>query len=783
MSPEVDHPGIRALFEALVDLPPEERAAALARAKRTNAAVAARVTRLLFALERGPELDPVFVFDEPEGAARMLRDGSEVSTPIGRVRIVRLLSDPARLAVSQVYEARHSDAGRVALKLLPEAGTGHEARRRFLAEAEALRTLDHPHVARLLSAGAIEPSDAPGCMGILTRFVDGQPLDEWASGREAGEIVSVVATAARAVHHVHLRQILHRDLKPSNILVTPDGRPVVLDLGVAKFVDRAGSNPYATMGRSVAGTPAYMAPEQLTPTSSRVDYRADQYALGAMLYELLVGRPLVKLSGESEAEMHRLKMEARPAAPRGLSVRSLAVQAALVAASPRAEDRYPGADRFADDLDRAAAGRPLTVRPMDRVRRLMLMVRRRPVASIAVMLGIGALTAWGATYALAQQRIDEARARAEARFSDTRVFARWAIFQLTDQLSTIANTTVARRNLIEQATHMLERLAQDPFTDQELLLELVEGHMRLGELLDNELGDKDGATARYQAARVLLDRSTSQASPEILLMRVYLDFLKMRAHDAPGYRTIPKDELEHAIGALDRLEHAMPGDRRLHRWRSRMLLNLAITHVVGYEAFAEGVAAMDRSVIDAEAALQLAPNDSLTQLDWSFAKFWRASIYQDADDPGLTDAIDRSIVAAQVLEELGHWSAGLHMSRALLLRCRELAKEGDRASFENQARLAIHIADQTAAQNPDHMRLNRHAEIVRVNLALATLESDALADAALLAEATAWAHEGSAMWARRVKRGWATTDELARYPILYDNLIDRLNDAVQRFAK
>ncbi|TVQ63347.1 MAG: serine/threonine protein kinase [Phycisphaerales bacterium] len=778
MAPEVDHPGIRALFESLVDLSAEERAEALARAEHTDAAVAARVTRLLIALESGPELPPVFVFDEPEGADRLLSDGCVVSTPIGPVRIMGLLSDPARLSVSQVYEAHHTDAGRIALKLLPEAGTGHEARRRFLAETEALRSLDHPHVARLLSAGPIESGDAPGCMGILTRFVDGQALDEWASGRDAGEIVSVVATVARAVHHVHLRQILHRDLKPSNIIVMPDGRPVLLDLGIAKFLDPKGPNPYATIGRSVAGTPAYMAPEQLTPTSARVDYRADQYALGAMLYELLVGRALVTLSGQSEAEMYRLKMGARPPALRGLSVRALAVQAALVAASPHAEDRYPAADRFADDLDRAASGRPLSVRPMGRARRLLLIARRRPVAAIAVTLAVAALTAWGATFVVAQHRIDAARARAEARFSDTRAFAHWAIFELTDQLSSIANTTVVRHNLIEQATEMLERLAHDPFTDQELLLELIEGYARLGEILDEELGDKAGATARYEAGRLLLQRPTLRASPEVMLMQVWLDFLIMRAHDAPGYRTLPKEKLEKAIRSMDRIQQARPNDHRLYRYRARLYWSLATYYRLNDGPAEKAVEAMDRSVADAEIALKIAPDDSFVQLTWSYARFWRSSVYFHVDDPRYLDAIEDAIAAARTLEQLGHASAGWHTSRAMLMRCRVFAKQVDRAGFLHEARPAIQIADQTAAQNPDQKLPNRHAEIIRINLARATLESDGLRDAPLLNEALEWAREGWAMWEQRSARGWATADEQARYPELYQKLIRDLENAV-----
>jgi hypothetical protein len=149
MRPDAHHDRVRQLFDDLVELSAADRAQRLSRAKRTDETVAQEAERLLLALETAGDLEPVFVFEangecDQAQATRLLEDGERVVTPIGTVEIIRLLSDPTRPSMAEVYEARHPDAGPIAIKVLRETGTGYEIRRRFLVETQALRQLDHP---------------------------------------------------------------------------------------------------------------------------------------------------------------------------------------------------------------------------------------------------------------------------------------------------------------------------------------------------------------------------------------------------------------------------------------------------------------------------------------------------------------------------------------------------------------------------------------------------------------------------------------------------------------
>jgi len=800
--PETIHRKVRELFDALADLPTDERAVELAKARRSEPEVAEQTERLLLALERSPEPQPVITFDEvDEAPGRLLADGDVVRTPMGPLEIVGFLSDQSRASSAEVYEARHADAGRVALKLLRHTGTGHEIRRRFVAEAEALRSLDHPHIARLLSAGVIERDDGPASMGIITRFVPGPTLDEWAAPKQEGsadpgestkstdEIVRVVSQIARAVEHIHLRQILHRDIKPSNIVVESghgaDGYGVLLDLGVAKFVGEQWDQ-YASLGHTVAGTLRYMAPEQLTPSSAKVDYRADIYALGAVLYELLAGRPLVDVTGRSEVEAFRLKMDTRPQLPKeargigSLSVRSLALQSALVAAAARPEDRYNSAGRFADDLDRAIAGRPLSIRPMGRARRTVLFMRRHPAATVAVALFIAALLALGAIYFAGQQRVAEARLRAEARFEDSRAFARWAIFELTDQLGAIANTTTVRHELIEKAVETLERLSEDPVAEPGLLLELAEGYERLGELINTEMGDIARSMECFQAASRLLSLSPDQDSPQVRLLRTRLNFLEAMAIDADHYSATHSSQIEAMIGLMDSIEQELPGDARLYHWRSRMHLQRSRHYVLEDCSADMIVEATERLVEDADRALSLDPNNLFMHANEVLARFWRAHAFYEIEDPSVLEVVDEAIDSARRLVNTGHALADFYLSRALCLRCRALVSQGDLKNFAAEAVIAIEVADKGAAREPDNKWPNRQAEVARMQLARALLQSPKEPGAEMLAVAQKWAHEGWALWQERTAKGWTSALENARYPDNYQSLLRQVDEALER---
>jgi eukaryotic-like serine/threonine-protein kinase len=205
-------------------------------------------------------------------------------TRVGRYEIVSLLR---RGGMGEVYTAEDSSLGRrVALKILPKDRTSDPERvARFEREARASSTLNHPSIVAVHDAGA------DGDVHFLAmELIDGEPLSEWMRRRRGvAQRVELMAQVADGLAKAHDAGIVHRDLKPDNVMVTRDGRAKIVDFGVAKLTERAERRPLTSVTTPTArvGTTAYMSPEQIEGKS--VDHRADVFAFGAVLYELLTG--------------------------------------------------------------------------------------------------------------------------------------------------------------------------------------------------------------------------------------------------------------------------------------------------------------------------------------------------------------------------------------------------------------------------------------------------------------------------------------------------------------
>src|SRR5262245_16113713 len=300
-----------------------------------------------------------------------------------------LLDQLGRGGMGAVFKARHRRLNRtVALKVVLSGRFASPAElQRFRNEAEAVAALDHPHIVPIYEVGEHE-----GQPYFTMRFLEGGSLGQrpktnpTPSPGDQKDAARLVASVARAVHHAHQRGILHRDLKPANILLDADGRPHVTDFGLAKKIE---GGPGVTLSNAVVGTPCYMAPEQAAGRKGELTTATDVYGLGAMLYELLTGRP--PFQADTPLETLRQVVESPPERP---SQRQPKVDRdlELVCLKCLEKDparRYGSAAALAEDLERWSSGVPVTVRTPGVWRRCVAWARRRPV--LAVLAGVSAV--------------------------------------------------------------------------------------------------------------------------------------------------------------------------------------------------------------------------------------------------------------------------------------------------------------------------------------------------------------------------------------------------------
>lgn len=315
------------------------------------------------------------------------RDHGVVGRKIGSYEV---LEEIARGAGGAVYRARHIDLKRiVAIKVVlsgPFAGPNDVVR--FRNEAEAVARLQHPNIVQIFDVGECE-----GRPFLSLEYVGGGNLAHriGAVPQPARFAAELTETLARAVDYAHRQGILHRDLKPANVLLTPDGVPKIADFGLARLLDRPVGQ---TLAGEVSGTPGYMAPEQASGDGRAIGLPVDIYALGAIIYELLTGRPPFRAETVMQTVQQLLTEEPLPPARLHPGVPRDLATICLKCLEKERGKRYASAGALAEDLRRFLAGEPILARPAGTVERLRKWARRHPgrVALISV-LGLFACTA------------------------------------------------------------------------------------------------------------------------------------------------------------------------------------------------------------------------------------------------------------------------------------------------------------------------------------------------------------------------------------------------------
>jgi tetratricopeptide (TPR) repeat protein len=269
-----------------------------------------------------------------------------------------ILSELGRGGMGVVYKARNESNGDiVALKvLLAGEFASKKIIKRFKDEISVLCQLDHPNIIPIRTSGAEQ-----GLNFFTMAYVEGCGLDKLIKERKVSmrRGLEIVATVCEAIHQAHEIGIVHRDLKPGNVMVDKDGIPYVMDFGLAKDLE---ANHSMTRSGVPIGTPYYMPPEQAKGDHRNLDERADIYALGAVLYEIITHR--VPFKASTTTELMRMIIEEEPTPPRQLRPHCTPEYEAIALKSlaKDADDRYDTALDMADDIHSALAGKPIKAR-------------------------------------------------------------------------------------------------------------------------------------------------------------------------------------------------------------------------------------------------------------------------------------------------------------------------------------------------------------------------------------------------------------------------------------
>jgi hypothetical protein len=456
-----------------------------------------------------PDSTPAF---EPgsEAVTWMPKDLTAASAAdVGCIAGYEILGELGRGGMGVVYTARQVGLQRVvALKMiLPQARLSLEQLERFRREAEAAARLQHPHIVQIHEIGA--QVDRPY---FSLEFVEGGSLDKKLAGtpQPPRTAAALLETLARAMHYAHERGVVHRDLKPANVLLTVDGVPKIGDFGLAKQLDAEMDH---TQSGAILGTASYMAPEQALGQKQKIGPLSDVYALGAILYEMLTGRPPFR--GTTLLETLEQVRSEEPVPPKRLQpgvLRDLET-ICLKCLHKEPGKRYPSALALAEDPRRFSNGEPIQARPVGAPERLWRWCRRKPALAGLVLVAITAFITVTGLWLLAErngiraernaQNEEKQRQRAEENL-------RAAQQALEDNLRVSfeflqrkePGTFELRKKLLESASKALATLHAQHRGDRKLRASVAVGHSFLGHIT-REIGSPEEALAGFRKAQNL----------------------------------------------------------------------------------------------------------------------------------------------------------------------------------------------------------------------------------------------------------------------------------------
>jgi serine/threonine-protein kinase len=483
-----------------------------------------------------------------------------------------------RGGMGSVYCARHLRLGRmVALKMISGDHASPERLARFQAETLALARLQHPHIVQIY-----EVSESRGLPYFAMEFLEGGGLDRKLAGRPQPpkDAAGTVELLARAIDAAHQQGIVHRDLKPANILLTRDGQPKISDFGLVKRLEGDLSQ---TRTGDILGTPIYMAPEQVAGSHKAIGAGTDIYALGAILYEMLTGRPPFR--GTTAVETFELIRSAEPVPVRRLQPgvpRDLET-ICLKCLEKAPDKRYASARALADDLGRFQANQPIAARRAGLAYRLGKWARRRPAlaALVAVVLvatlGTAALGIWyNARLRSAAQRADQRSRLARGVVDDmyTKVAEEWLIDEpFKDPL---------RQEFLEKAMRLYEEFVREEGSDPELVRESALAHFRLGQIhriLNQHATAQEAYGQAIRLQRSLYERFPGQAQYRQDLANSHNWLGELLRESGQGTLAQAEEHYNAARELQEGLMAEFPGEPAYCQEAARSHYNLGIVHI------------------------------------------------------------------------------------------------------------------------------------------------------------------------------------------------------------
>ena len=489
---------------------------------------------------------------------------------------VELLERLGKGGMGVVFKARQRHLGRfVAVKLLLGGGYAEPRERaRFRREAEAVARLQHPNVVEILDVG-----EAGGRPFLILEYAEGRSLAERQEEMPLPEktAAQMIETLARAVDYIHSHQIIHRDLKPANILLFgPPNAPLerqhlkISDFGLAKQF----GTPMSTASGTVMGTPSYMAPEQAE--SRAVDARTDVYALGAILYQLLTGRPPFQASSPLETLEHVRIQD--PVPPRRMQPRITRDLETICLKCLRKDPprRYATAMALADDLRRFLDGRPIVARPVATMQHAWRWCQRKPAAAalvLSVVIGLSFVLVLGRQAMVNEARARDGEAKALANLEQAESASRESEEHYTRLRGMLGNVihpggtsslwelgaTPWRASVMNEADSCLSFLAQRRDQDPELRELLAGVLVQQGAIRVAQEQDAEAQTVFERVAR-LGERSPTEVSqnPKVLAWRAMAYAYLEQIYDRQGRLDLARQSFGSAFRIWQELVESLP---------------------------------------------------------------------------------------------------------------------------------------------------------------------------------------------------------------------------------